>query len=206
MAFATSGPGATNLVTPICRRDDGLGAGGLHHRPGAHGAARHRRLPGGGHARHHDAGRQALLHDPAPAGDPARDPRGLPHRAQRPSGPDRSSTSRRTSRARRSTTSRCTDVRLPGYQPTLEGNQKQIRQAANALAASQRPVIYAGGGVVNANAAPELRRARHRATAFPVTCTLMGLGALPRRPTRSGSGCSACTARAPRTTRWTRPT
>src|SRR5204862_433869 len=43
-----------------------------------------------------------------------------------------------------------TDARLPGYQPRVEGNQKQIRQAAKALAAAQRPVIYAGGGVVNA--------------------------------------------------------
>jgi len=70
------------------------------------------------------------------------------------------------------------DVRLPGYQPRLEGNQKQIRQAAKALAAAQRPVIYAGGGVVNANAAPELRDFA-LADRFPVTCTLMGLGAFP---------------------------
>src|SRR3979411_1805634 len=48
------------------------------------------------------------------------------------------------------------DVRLPGYQPRGEGTQKQIRQAAKALAAAQRPVIYAGGGVVNANASAEL--------------------------------------------------
>src|ERR1035441_845867 len=49
-----------------------------------------------------------------------------------------------------------TDVRLPGYQPTTEGNQKQIRQAAKALASARRPVIYAGGGVVNAEASAEL--------------------------------------------------
>src|SRR5712671_4829591 len=48
------------------------------------------------------------------------------------------------------------DVHLPGYQPRVEGNQKQIRQAAKALASAQRPVIYAGGGVVNANASQEL--------------------------------------------------
>src|SRR6202453_1982696 len=71
-----------------------------------------------------------------------------------------------------------TDVRLPGYQPTTEGNQKQIRQAAKALAASQRPVIYAGGGVVNANASEELREFAC-SDRFPVTCTLMGLGAFP---------------------------
>jgi acetolactate synthase I/II/III large subunit len=70
------------------------------------------------------------------------------------------------------------DVRLPGYQPRTEGNQKQIRQAAKALAAAQRPVIYAGGGVVNANAAPELTEFV-RCDRFPVTCTLMGLGAYP---------------------------
>jgi acetolactate synthase I/II/III large subunit len=72
------------------------------------------------------------------------------------------------------------DVRLPGYQPTLEGNQKQIRQAAKALASAQRPVIYAGGGVVNANAAEELVEFA-RADRFPVTTTLMGLGAYPAR-------------------------
>ena len=54
-----------------------------------------------------------------------------------------------------------TDVRLPGYQPRVEGNQKQIRQAAKALAAAQRPVIYAGGGVVNANASAELIEFAH---------------------------------------------
>src|SRR5712671_1931933 len=70
------------------------------------------------------------------------------------------------------------DVRLPGYQPRLEGNQKQIRQAAKALAAAQRPVIYAGGGVVNAEAAEELREFV-MSDRFPVTCTLMGLGAFP---------------------------
>src|SRR5438067_1555284 len=71
-----------------------------------------------------------------------------------------------------------TDVHLPGYQPTTEGNTKQIRQAAKALAAARRPVIYAGGGVVNANAAAELAEFC-RADRFPVTCTLMGLGAYP---------------------------
>ena len=71
-----------------------------------------------------------------------------------------------------------TDVRLPGYQPRVEGNQKQIRQAAKALAAAQRPVIYAGGGVVNAEGSQELIDFV-RSDRFPVTCTLMGLGAYP---------------------------
>jgi acetolactate synthase-1/2/3 large subunit len=70
------------------------------------------------------------------------------------------------------------DVHLPGYQPTMEGNAKQIRQAAKALAAARRPVIYAGGGVVAAEAARELTELA-TSDRFPVTCTLMGLGAFP---------------------------
>jgi acetolactate synthase I/II/III large subunit len=70
------------------------------------------------------------------------------------------------------------DVRLPGYQPTTEGNQKQVRLAAKALANARRPVLYAGGGVVNADAAAELRELA-LSDRFPVTCTLMGLGAFP---------------------------
>ena len=71
-----------------------------------------------------------------------------------------------------------TDVHLPGYQPTTEGNQKQIRLAAKALANSRRPVIYAGGGVVSANASDELVELA-TVDRFPVTCTVMGLGAFP---------------------------
>jgi len=71
-----------------------------------------------------------------------------------------------------------TDLRLPGYQPTVEGNTKQIRQAAKALATARRPVIYAGGGVISASAAEELT-AFATADRFPVTTTLMGLGGFP---------------------------
>jgi acetolactate synthase-1/2/3 large subunit len=71
-----------------------------------------------------------------------------------------------------------TDLHLPGYQPTIDGNTKQIRQAAKAMASARRPVIYAGGGVVNANASKELLEFA-TADRFPVTCTLMGLGGFP---------------------------
>ena len=47
--------------------------------------------------------------------------------------------------------------KLPGYQPNTEGNIKQIRIAAKALANARRPVLYAGGGVINAGASEELR-------------------------------------------------
>ncbi len=71
-----------------------------------------------------------------------------------------------------------TDVHLPGYQPTIEGNTKQIRQAAKALAAARRPVIYAGGGIISAEASGQLTQLV-REGGFPITCTLMGLGAFP---------------------------
>jgi acetolactate synthase I/II/III large subunit len=67
---------------------------------------------------------------------------------------------------------------LPGYQPTTEGNAKQIRLAAKALANSRRPVVYAGGGVVNGDAGQELVEFC-TSDRFPITCTLMGLGAFP---------------------------
>jgi acetolactate synthase-1/2/3 large subunit len=68
------------------------------------------------------------------------------------------------------------DVKLPGYQPTVEGNAKQIRQAAKALATARRPVLYVGGGALDA--ASDVTRLV-RDGRFPVTCTLNGLGTYP---------------------------
>ena len=97
------------------------------------------------------------------------------------------------------------DVRLPGYQPTTEGNSKQIRLAAKALANARRPVIYAGGGVINADASAELTEL---ALSRPPPGHLHADGPrrVPGAARRSGSACSACTAPARPTTRWTRPT
>jgi acetolactate synthase I/II/III large subunit len=69
-------------------------------------------------------------------------------------------------------------VDLPGYKNFVEGNAKQIRLAAKALANAKRPILYVGGGVVNGNAAEELTELATTG-GFPVTCTLMGLGAFP---------------------------
>jgi acetolactate synthase-1/2/3 large subunit len=71
-----------------------------------------------------------------------------------------------------------TDVHLPGYQPTLDGNSKQVRLAAKALINARRPVLYAGGGVINGDASAELTELTLKGR-FPITCTLMGLGAFP---------------------------
>ncbi len=68
--------------------------------------------------------------------------------------------------------------KLPGYKPPTEGNIKQIRLAAKALANAQRPVVYAGGGIINANASEELVEFV-TSDKLPVTLTVMGLGAFP---------------------------
>ena len=69
-------------------------------------------------------------------------------------------------------------INLPGYKPTLKGNRKQIKAAAQAIAAASKPVFYAGGGVITAGAEKELL-ALARLMKIPVTTTLMGLGSFP---------------------------
>lgn len=69
-------------------------------------------------------------------------------------------------------------VSLRSYKPALKGHSGQIRKAAVALLKAKRPVIYAGGGVVQGAAEDELV-AVAKLTGFPVTNTLMGLGSFP---------------------------
>ncbi|WP_454043333.1 acetolactate synthase large subunit [Cellulosimicrobium sp. Marseille-Q8652] len=70
------------------------------------------------------------------------------------------------------------DVHLPGYHPVTKPHSKQIKEAARLLASARRPVLYVGGGVVRANATPELRRLVDLSGA-PVVTTLMARGAVP---------------------------
>ena len=177
VAFATSGPGATNLITPICDalmdsvpcvfitgqvRTELLGTDGFQ-----------------------EADTLGITIPIVKHSFMIQDPREIPRaiheafhiaRTGRP-GPVLVDIPQDLSRAEIEYEP-VTDVRLPGYQPTTEGNQKQIRQAAKALASARRPVIYAGGGVVNGNASAELVELA-TCDRFPVTCTLMGLGAFP---------------------------
>jgi acetolactate synthase-1/2/3 large subunit len=69
-------------------------------------------------------------------------------------------------------------VDLPGYKPTLKGHAKQIRAAAKALAEAPRPVLYVGGGAISSGASKELMELA-ALMEIPVTTTLMGLGAFP---------------------------
>ena len=70
------------------------------------------------------------------------------------------------------------EMLLPGYKPNLKGHPKQIREAARVIAAAERPVIYAGGGVIIANASDELREMAIYSN-IPVTTTLTGKGCFP---------------------------
>ncbi len=69
-------------------------------------------------------------------------------------------------------------IHLPGYKVYTEGHMGQIRRAAQMIWEAERPFVYAGGGIVAAGAAAELRELVEIIDA-PAVCTLMGLGALP---------------------------
>ena len=69
-------------------------------------------------------------------------------------------------------------VDLPGYKPNKKGHAKQIKDAARLMAGARKPVIYAGGGILKARAAEALRELAEL-TGFPVVTTLMARGAFP---------------------------
>ncbi|MDT7550636.1 MAG: acetolactate synthase large subunit, partial [Actinomycetota bacterium] len=71
-----------------------------------------------------------------------------------------------------------TTLDLPGYRPTTKPHAKQIREAAKLIVAAKRPVLYVGGGVLKARAAAELR-VLAELTGIPVVTTLMARGAFP---------------------------
>lgn len=67
---------------------------------------------------------------------------------------------------------------IRSYQPTYVGHAGQIKKAMRLIAASKKPVLYTGGGIITSGAANELRKFAE-ALAIPVTNTLMGLGGIP---------------------------
>jgi acetolactate synthase-1/2/3 large subunit len=69
-------------------------------------------------------------------------------------------------------------VTLRGYQPTVKGHARQIDKALTLLEAAERPVIYAGGGIIASGASGELLDLAERFM-IPVTTTLMGIGCIP---------------------------
>ncbi len=67
-------------------------------------------------------------------------------------------------------------VKLPGYRPTFKGNPRQLSQALKLIRAAQRPLLYVGGGAITSGAHEEIRQLAERYQ-IPVTTTLMGKGA-----------------------------
>lgn len=70
------------------------------------------------------------------------------------------------------------EVDIRSYKPTYKGHIGQIKRAAKAIVSSKRPIIYAGGGVIISGASKELYELATR-THIPVTTTLLGLGGFP---------------------------
>jgi acetolactate synthase-1/2/3 large subunit len=70
------------------------------------------------------------------------------------------------------------EVDLPGWKPPRKVHPRQVRDAARAIAEAQRPIVYAGGGVLNADACRELLELVEAAR-LPAVVTLMGKGCLP---------------------------
>lgn len=69
------------------------------------------------------------------------------------------------------------EISLRSYNPKYKGHPLQIKKAAEAILNSQRPVVYSGGGIISSNAAEQLRAFIEK-TGIPITSTLMGLGAI----------------------------
>ncbi|WP_206518126.1 acetolactate synthase large subunit [Rhodococcus sp. X156] len=70
------------------------------------------------------------------------------------------------------------EIHLPGYRPITKPHSKQVREAARLIAAARRPVLYVGGGVIKAEAGEELAQLAEL-TGVPVVTTLMARGAFP---------------------------
>ena len=68
-------------------------------------------------------------------------------------------------------------VSLPSYKPTYRGNARQVKQAAELIQKAERPLLYAGGGIVTSHACAELTELAERMQ-IPVVTTLMGKGAM----------------------------
>ena len=176
------GAGGDQPRDPDRRRLHGLGAAGGDHRPGRLHAGGHRRLPGGRHRRHHPADREALLPDQGRRGPAARRwPR--PSTWPRPAAPARCWwTSAWTSGRARSRTSTTPSRRCPATGPRpARATRASWRPPRAPWPAAERPVIYAGGGIITGEASAELTRAvrgdRHPGQHHPD-----GPRRLPRHP------------------------
>ena len=204
VAMVTSGPAATNIVTPLC--DAYMDSIPLVVITGQvpYAVDRHRRVPGVRHRRHHHARHQAQLADHRREDVPRVDPRGVPRRDHRPARARCSSTCRRTCSNQTMDWDWPEGVDLPGYKPNTKGHPKQIKDAARLMGEAQpardlrrrrHPQGASGRGAAGARRASPASRLSPRswrAARSPTT-------------TSSASACRACTATTPRSRRCSGP-
>ena len=193
VAMVTSGPGRHQHRHPAVRRLHGLDPDGGHHRPGGD-----RRRIGTDAFQECDttgitmAGHQAQLPGHRGPGHPPHRPRGVPHRHDRAARARCSSTSPRTSSTPEPESAM--DWYWPDDRSTCPATTRRptaiprmIREAAALILAAERPVIYAGGGILKARAAEALRELaelmRH-----PRGHDADGPRRVPRRPSARASG------------------
>lgn len=69
-------------------------------------------------------------------------------------------------------------VNLPGYNPTIKGNPRQIKKLAHAIKDAKKPLIMSGGGIISSGTSDELLKLLEM-TNIPIVITLMGLGSIP---------------------------
>ena len=145
---ATSGPGATNLVTGLVdAMMDSIPivaiTGQVHSQ-----AHRQRRLPGSRHLRHHAPRHQAQLHGEATSPNCRASCTKLSTSPPAAAPVPCWSISPRTFSRPAAITRRSTSIHLPGYKVFTEGHAGQIRRAAQLIWEAERPFVYAGGGIL----------------------------------------------------------
>ena len=182
VCMATSGPGATNLVTPLADAHMDSVPMVADDRPGrCQRCDRYGRVPGGRHPRHHDAGHQAQLPGHRPGPDPAHHRRGVLHRLDRPPG---AGARRRRPRTRCTAQTTFTLAHRAGCCPATarspSPHAKQVREAARLILASPAaPSSTSAVAVIRSGASTESSRRLAELTGMPVVTTLMALGAFP---------------------------
>ena len=188
------------MITGLYSASRRLDPDPVHHRPGAGGQAAQGGLPGRRHRRRSPSRVTKMADDRAGAGAGARRvPAGLPPDALRPARPGAASTCRSTCRWPRSSSTSTPTSRCRSYKPAA--TRAQVEKALDMLAAAERPLIVAGGGIINADAA-DLLVEFAELTGVPGRPDPDGLGHHPRRPPADGRHGRACR---PRTATATRP-
>ena len=181
VCMATSGPGATNLVTPIADAYMDSVPMVADHRPGG---APPRSAPTPSRRPTSAASRCRSPSTTSWSPTPTRSRASSPRRSTSPppAAPARCSSTSRSPRSRRRPPSRWpTELNLPGYRPVTRPHSKQIREATRLMLEARRPVLYVGGGVIRARRRKELRTLAEL-TGMPGRHHADGARRVPRQP------------------------